>query len=160
MNAVLILTLPFKSPPSFLSLCPDFDIPINCLSCPVFSMIISNPKNHNFSKAAIAHHESPGWKSSKASATESNPENQSTCPPPPPPPPPPLLLLLLLLPPPVMCVPTPSQLPSTERGRTLPLSPSVLAVFGPSALLIRMSKLISFGLIHQQGRDWNCTRPA
>lgn len=36
--------------------------------------------------------------------------------------------------------------------------PSVLAVFRRSALLIRRSKLISFGLIHQQGRDWNCTR--
>ncbi|CAB1447429.1 unnamed protein product [Pleuronectes platessa] len=39
---------------------------------------------------------------------------------------------------PVMCVPTPSQLPSTERGLSLPVSPSVLAVFGPSALLIGM----------------------
>lgn len=81
----------------------------------------------------------------KASATESISENQCTCTP-------------LSTEPRdwlrrVMCV---DFLPAAgvEQGR-----PSVLAAFGPSALLIRMSKLISFTLIHQQGRDWNCTRP-
>lgn len=88
-------------------------------------------------------------RSSKASATESNPENQFTCTPLSTKQPDWLHRL-------IMCddfIPA-----ASVEGSSSFLS--VLAVFKPSALLIRMSKLISFRLIHQQGRDWNCTRQA
>lgn len=118
----------------------------------MFSYDQFQPKKLNkFAKAALFILKVRGRKTLKATATESNPENQFTC------------TSFSTeqrdwLHTPILCV---DFNPSCQHGGQQHSSfPSVLAVFRPSALLIRMSKLISFRLIHQQGRDWNCTQQA